>query len=280
MSTSRTRLDLALVQRGLVETRTLAQAAIESGVVLVNGSIAQSASRAIALADQVVVSAPAKRFVSRGGEKLDRALDVFGMQAANKVAVDAGASTGGFTDCLLKRGASLVYAIDVGYGQLDHRLRVHPQVIVRERTNIRSVTGGDLHEPHLEFLGADLVVADLSFISLTLPAPALAGLLKVGGNFAVLVKPQFEADRATVSAGKGVLRNPEDWRRAMQQVAASFAKVGMRTTNATVSPIHGPKGNTEFLLGGLRVQDDDERELSATDVLIDEAVDAGMELAT
>ncbi len=280
MSTARTRLDLALVKRGLVESRTLAQAAIESGVVIVNGSIALSASRAIAPTDQVLVTAPPKRFVSRGGEKLDRALEVFGFEASEKVCIDAGASTGGFTDCLLKRGARLVYAIDVGYGQLDHRLRVDPKVIVRERTNIRSVTGDDLQESHQEFHGADLLVADLSFISLTVPAPALSQLLKPGGNFAVLVKPQFEADRATASAGKGVLRDPEDWRRALRQVSVSFKQVGLETTNATVSPIHGPKGNTEFLLGGRRLEADGALSRDDTDQLIDEAVVAGMELAT
>ncbi len=250
MSTKRIRLDVALVERGLCSSRSLAQTAIAAGLVVVNGSIALSASRQVAGADQLSVSGEARQFVSRGGEKLVAALEAFSINVAGLCALDAGASTGGFTDCLLQRGAAKVFAVDVGYGQLDHKLRQDPRVIVRERTNVRYLTQEDLDEPEDPFSGVDLVVADVSFISLTKLAAVFGTLLRPSGQFAVLVKPQFEASRAEVSDGKGVVRDPEVWRRAVEGVIASFSPEGLRAESIIVSPIHGPKGNTEFVVVG------------------------------
>ncbi len=252
MSTKRIRLDVALVERGLCSSRSVAQSAISGGLVIVNGAIALSASRQVAIADQLTISGEARRFVSRGGEKLGPALDAFSLDVTGMSALDAGASTGGFTDCLLQRGAAKVFAVDVGYGQLDHKLRQDSRVIVRERTNVRYLTASDLDEPDAVFSGVDLIVADVSFISLTKLSAVFAELLKPLGRFAVLVKPQFEASRAEVSDGKGVVRSPEVWRRAIEGVVASFEAVGLCAESIIVSPIHGPKGNTEFVAGGVK----------------------------
>ena len=250
MSTKRIRLDVALVDRGLCGSRSLAQEAIASGLVMVNGAIAMSASRQVSVGDQLVVSGEARRFVSRGGEKLLAALEAFSFDVTNLIALDAGASTGGFTDCLLQHGATRVYAVDVGYGQLDHKLRQDSRVVVRERTNVRHLTAQDLHEQGDPFTGVDMVVADVSFISLTKLAQVFAELLRPEGRFAVLVKPQFEASRAEVSDGKGVVRDPLVWRRAIEGVAEAFDMVGLSPNGLIVSPLHGPKGNTEFVLCG------------------------------
>jgi len=250
VSTKRIRLDVALVERGLCSSRSLAQTAIAGGLVVVNGSIALSASRQVAAADQLSVSGEARQFVSRGGEKLVAALEAFSIDVTGHCALDAGASTGGFTDCLLQRGAAKVFAVDVGYGQLDLKLRQDPRVIVRERTNVRYLTPADLDEPDDSFSGVDLIVADVSFISLTKLAAVFGTLLKPEGKFAVLVKPQFEASRAEVSDGKGVVRDPLVWRRAVEEVATTFSTEGLRAESVIVSPIHGPKGNTEFVAVG------------------------------
>lgn len=190
--------------------------------------------------------------MSRGGEKLDAALEVFGLGIAGRRALDAGASTGGFCDCLLQRGAARVIAVDVGYGQLDLGLRHDPRVLVMERTNVRtllpeSVTaaGGDGWVP------VELITADLSFISLTVVAPVLAGpLLAPGGDLVLLVKPQFEAGRAEASRGKGVIRDPVIWRRTLFAVASALEACGAAIMGVMASPVPGPAGNTEFLLHG------------------------------
>jgi 23S rRNA (cytidine1920-2'-O)/16S rRNA (cytidine1409-2'-O)-methyltransferase len=184
--------------------------------------------------------------VGRGGEKLDAAVDRFGVTVDRRRALDAGASTGGFTDCLLQRGASSVAAVDVGHGQLHERLRQHPRVAVEERTNIRDVT--------VERLGGevDVSVADLSFISLTVVAPVLVGLTRAGGDLVVLAKPQFEAGRREASRGRGVIRSPEVWSRALESVIDAFESSGATIMGLMVSPLRGASGNVEFLLHARR----------------------------
>jgi 23S rRNA (cytidine1920-2'-O)/16S rRNA (cytidine1409-2'-O)-methyltransferase len=190
--------------------------------------------------EPVELLGPPRRFVGRGGEKLDAALEAFGIDVAGRAALDAGASTGGFTDCLLKRGAAAVLAVDVGYGQLDSRLRDDPRVTVRERTNVRNLV---LDEP------VEMVVADLSFISLATVASALLGAnAQPGADVVVLVKPQFEAGRAEVSKGRGVVRDPSVWRRVLGEVCSALLSHEAAMMGAMVSPLKGADGNVEFLV--------------------------------
>jgi 23S rRNA (cytidine1920-2'-O)/16S rRNA (cytidine1409-2'-O)-methyltransferase len=185
---------------------------------------------------------PAPPFVGRGGEKLDAALERFEIEVAGRWALDAGASTGGFTDCLLQRGASAVVAVDVGYGQLDLGLRQDPRVRVLERTNVRHLT--------LEDLGGEpvpLMVADLSFISLRTVAPALLGLAAAGADLVLLIKPQFEAGRAEASRGRGVIRDPDVWQQILEQVVGTYAQAGADLRGVMASPLLGAEGNAEFL---------------------------------
>ncbi len=232
------RLDQVLVQRGLCVSREQARNLVVGGAVLVDGRAAIKPAMTVADQAQILVVAPA-RFVSRGGEKLDHALNVFGIDVAGVIAADAGASTGGFTDCLLQRGAARVYAIDVGYGQLDYRLRTDPRVCVMERTNAR----------HLQLLPepVDLAVGDLSFISLTKVLPAVAASLRPGGRFVVLVKPQFEALREEVGKG-GVIRDPLVHAAVLGRFARWLTAGSYRILGLTVSPIRGATGNREFLM--------------------------------
>jgi 23S rRNA (cytidine1920-2'-O)/16S rRNA (cytidine1409-2'-O)-methyltransferase len=190
----------------------------------------------------VVVAAPPRRFVSRGGEKLAHALVTFGVDPRGRRCLDAGVSTGGFTDCLLQHGAAFVAAYDVGYGQVHETLRTDPRVAVNERTNVRTLRAADVGDP-----APDLLVADLSFISLATVLPTLRAVLAADAEAVVLVKPQFEADRGDVGKG-GVVRDPAVWRAALGRVAASAAAVGWAVVGATVSPLRGPAGNVEFLL--------------------------------
>ncbi|MDQ3108016.1 MAG: TlyA family RNA methyltransferase, partial [Actinomycetota bacterium] len=214
----RRRLDAELVRRGLVETRHQAQEAIAAGRVLVGGAPADKPARMVGADQPVVLVGPPPRFVGRGGEKLEAALAGFGVPVEGHRALDAGASTGGFTDCLLQRGARHVVAVDVGYGQLHERLRADPRVTVMERTNVRSLV---LVDP------VDLVVGDLSFISLSTVAPALLGTnVRSGADVVVLVKPQFEAGRAEVSKGRGVVRDPVVWRRVLGEVCSALEAQG------------------------------------------------------
>jgi 23S rRNA (cytidine1920-2'-O)/16S rRNA (cytidine1409-2'-O)-methyltransferase len=209
--------------------------------VLVGGSVADKAARLFGDGEPLRLIGPPPRFVGRGGEKLEGALDRFEIAVAGRW-VDAGASTGGFTDCLLQRGATEVVAIDVGHGQLHERLRADPRVDVRERVNVRLLGPGDLGEP------ADGVTADLSFISLAVVLPNLVGLARAGADLVVLVKPQFEAGRAEVSRGRGVVRDPEVWARALTAVVAAAGSAGAAMMNAMTSPITGADGNVEFFL--------------------------------
>jgi 23S rRNA (cytidine1920-2'-O)/16S rRNA (cytidine1409-2'-O)-methyltransferase len=227
----------------LVATRGEAQEAIAAGRVTVGGAPADKASRLVAVGDPLVVEGVARRFVSRGGEKLEAALDTFAIDVAAKRALDAGASTGGFTDCLLQRGAAFVVAVDAGRGQLHQRLLTHPQVASLERTNVRHLT--------LAAVGGQafpLVVADLSFISLRTVAPVLVGeLAGRGADVVALVKPQFEAGRAEASKGRGVIRDPAVWMLALEKVASAFEQAGAAIMGAMVSPLKGADGNVEFL---------------------------------
>ncbi len=187
------------------------------------------------------VTAPPHRYVSRGGNKLEAGLNRFRIDPTGRRCLDAGSSTGGFTDCLLQHGAAHVTAVDVGHGQLHERLRRDPRVTVLERTNVRNLTAHDLHHP------PDLVVADLSFISLRLALPALRRVAAPDAEAVVLVKPQFEAGRKDVGRG-GVVRDPRVWRAAILQVAASAAELGWGSPGVAPSPLLGPAGNVEFLL--------------------------------
>ena len=238
--TGRRRLDAELVRRGLVPSREAARALVLGGKVTVAGAPAPKPARLVSASEPIEVAGPPPRFVSRGGDKLDAALDRFGIDVAGRRALDAGASTGGFTDCLLQRGAAGVTAVDVGYGQLHERLRGDHRVRVLERTNIRHFTA------EVPF---DVVVADLSFISLSTAAPALVGdNAAPGADVVVLVKPQFEAGRAEVSRGRGVVRDPAVWRRALVEVGAALGRRGAAMMGAMVSPLRGPEGNVEFLV--------------------------------
>jgi 23S rRNA (cytidine1920-2'-O)/16S rRNA (cytidine1409-2'-O)-methyltransferase len=247
--------------------------------VLVAGAVADKAARLVALSDAVVVEGPGRRYVSRGGVKLEAALERFGIDVHASIALDAGASTGGFTDCLLQRGASFVYAVDVGHGQLDPRLRADARVEVLERTNIRDVDPAHLSRPDRPFHPVDLVTADLAFISLRAVMPVLTGpVIRRGGSIVVLVKPQFEAGRREVSRGKGVVRDPVVWRQALVDVGSAMSEAETGIMGVMVSPILGPAGNAEFLLYGIVGANPSDRSVSES--LFDEVISAASELAT
>jgi 23S rRNA (cytidine1920-2'-O)/16S rRNA (cytidine1409-2'-O)-methyltransferase len=234
----RSRLDLALVARGLAESREKAQALIVAGLVTVDGRPAGKSAELIGPDAELTVET-SHGFVSRGGEKLEHALATFGIAVDDLVCLDAGASTGGFTDVLLRRGARRVYAVDVGHGQLDWRLRGDARVVVMERTNVRTL--GSLPEP------IDLAVADLSFISLRLVLPTVGRLTRPGAPIVALVKPQFEAGRDQVPRG-GVVRDAAVHRRVLVDLWAWAEANGLTPCGLTPSPIRGPAGNVEFLL--------------------------------
>ena len=240
----RRRLDAELVRRGLVESRGAAQEAIRAGSVTIDGAPALKAATQVHPGQALVVSAPPRRYVSRGGEKLAHALARFAVDPGDLRCLDAGISTGGFTDCLLQHGAASVLAYDVGYGQVHERLRSDARVLVNERTNVRELTPADLPAP-----APDLLVADLSFISLALVLPGLLRLVRDRRDAAaiVLVKPQFEARRHEVGKG-GVVRDPAVWQRCLEQVVASARSVGWDAVDVTASPLRGPSGNVEFLV--------------------------------
>lgn len=232
-----------MVRRGLAPTRERAQALLGDGQVIVKGSLATKSARLVSADEPIELIGPAPKFVSRGGYKLEAALDAFSIEVASRRCLDAGASTGGFTDCLLQRGASSVVAVDVGYGQLHERLRSDERVKLFERTNIRNIT--------VEYIGGpcSLVVADLSFISLRLVLDALMGCLddRVSSELVVLVKPQFEAGRKEVSRAKGVVRDPIVWREVLDDLGNTIHAAGAAIMGVMVSPITGAEGNVEFL---------------------------------
>jgi 23S rRNA (cytidine1920-2'-O)/16S rRNA (cytidine1409-2'-O)-methyltransferase len=239
---TRRRLDAELVRRGLVGSREQARQAVVDGRVLVGGAPAAKPDRLVDPGDAVVVLGPPPQYVSRGGHKLAAALDEFGLDPAGARVIDAGSSTGGFTDCVLQRGAAQVVAVDVGRHQLHERVRADPRVVVREQTNIRHVGPDDLGGP------APLVVADLSFISLRTVLASLLALVAPGGRLVALVKPQFEAGRAEASRGKGVIVDPDVWRRVLGEIKSDVVSHGAAMMGAMVSPLTGADGNVEFLV--------------------------------
>lgn len=238
----RRRLDLELLRRGLTESRQQARHLIDAGRVLVSNAPADKAGRLVAPGEPIRVLGPPARFVGRGGEKLAGALERFDLDPRGRRALDAGASTGGFTDALLQAGAESVVAVDVGRAQLHERLRDDARVDVREQTDIRRVRAEDVGGP------VDVVVADLSFISLRAVIDALLVLVAPGGDLVVLVKPQFEAGRAEVSKGRGVIRDPAVWRRVLDEAVVAIEAAGGAIMDAMVSPLRGADGNAEFLV--------------------------------
>jgi 23S rRNA (cytidine1920-2'-O)/16S rRNA (cytidine1409-2'-O)-methyltransferase len=239
------RLDLALVERGLCESRTQSQRAIMAGLVTVNERRAAKAGDMVSSEDVLGLLAREK-YVSRGGHKLEHALVHFSANVSGATALDIGASTGGFTDCLLQHGAAMVYAVDVGQGQLAWKLRTDPRVVVMERTNARQLSPAVFGSVGPIF---DWVVADCSFISLRLILPASASVLKPRGTMIALVKPQFEAGKAEVDKGEGVIRDPLIHSRVLAELEAfvGVAGLGLVWRDVVASPLLGPAGNKEYL---------------------------------
>ncbi len=239
------RLDQELVERGLCESREKAKRAIMAGLVQVNGQLAKKPSDSVHPNDRLHLVA-AEKFVSRGGYKLEHALNEFGLNVAGLTAIDIGASTGGFTDCLLQRGVTRIYAIDVGQGQLAWKLRQDPRVVSMERTNARSLSPRSFPPG---FTLADLAVVDCSFISLRKILPATVALLRPSGNLVALVKPQFEAGRKEADRGAGVITDPAIHRRILQELEEFVSgQPGLAWRRVVASPLLGPAGNKEFLV--------------------------------
>jgi 23S rRNA (cytidine1920-2'-O)/16S rRNA (cytidine1409-2'-O)-methyltransferase len=238
------RLDALVVERGLAASRERARALILAGDVRVGGRPITKAGTAVPRDAEVTVAAPDHPYVGRGGLKLAHALDTFGVAVEGRLALDIGASTGGFTDVLLQRGAARVVALDVGHGQLDWKIRSDPRVDVIERVNARTLTAADLPPALTSF---DLVTVDVSFISLRQILPALPPLLRPLADVVVLVKPQFEAGRAEVGKG-GIVRDAVVHARVVEEVAAAADALGLGRAGTTDSPIAGMEGNREFLL--------------------------------
>ena len=234
------RLDVLLVQRNLIESREKAKAVIMSGDVFVSGQRVDKAGTMVSLDAEIEVRGNVCPYVSRGGLKLEKALRDFGVDPTGYVCSDSGASTGGFTDCLLQQGAKKVFAIDVGYGQLAWSIRTDPRVVCMERTNIRYVKPEDLGEP------LDLSVVDVSFISLGIVLPAIKELLKEDGQVLCLIKPQFEAGKEKVGK-KGVVRDPAVHLEVLQNFVALAKRLEFTIRDITFSPVKGPEGNIEFL---------------------------------
>jgi 23S rRNA (cytidine1920-2'-O)/16S rRNA (cytidine1409-2'-O)-methyltransferase len=232
------RIDILLVEKGLAESRSIAQRLVMARQVRVNGQVVHKSSQMIETSADIILDT-GPRFVSRGGEKLAAALDSFPITVEEKVCADVGASTGGFTDCLLQNSASRVYAIDVGHGQLHWKLRNHPKVVVMERTNARTLKS----LPEI----IHLVTIDASFISLRLLLPVVVGWLEEGGDVIALVKPQFEAGKKAVGRG-GVVKNPEIHRMVLEKVISYATELDLIPQDVIQSPLTGPKGNLEFLL--------------------------------
>ncbi|MGM9521661.1 MAG: TlyA family RNA methyltransferase [Oscillospiraceae bacterium] len=236
----KTRLDTLLVERGYFESREKAKAVIMSGEVFVNGQRADKPGTAYPPEVPIEVRGGEPKYVSRGGFKLEKALDSFGGDPSGRVCIDCGASTGGFTDCMLKRGAEKVYSVDVGYGQLAWSIRSDPRVVVMERTNVRYIT------PDMFPVRPSLATIDVSFISLSLVLPAVRQVLTADGEVFCLIKPQFEAGREKVGK-KGVVREPETHVEVLEGFIKNAESAGFFVENMTYSPIKGPEGNIEYL---------------------------------
>jgi 23S rRNA (cytidine1920-2'-O)/16S rRNA (cytidine1409-2'-O)-methyltransferase len=247
---TRRRLDAEIVRRGLVSSRAEAEEAVRSGRVTVSGVRATKSSTLVDDASAVVLGGHDRRYASRAGIKLAAAIERFGIDVSGRMCLDAGASTGGFTDCLLQAGAARVLAVDVGYGQLAWELRTDDRVTVWERTNVRTLT------PEAMPFAPDLVVADLSFISLRLVLPTLTAVANRGADLITLVKPQFEARPEQVGSG-GVVRDPRVWREVLDAVVEAGHREDLAVGGAMASPLPGPAGNVEFLLHLCRGQDGD-----------------------
>jgi 23S rRNA (cytidine1920-2'-O)/16S rRNA (cytidine1409-2'-O)-methyltransferase len=240
-----TRVDQALVERGVCDSREKAKRAVMAGQVLVNGQPARKPSDTVNSTDELTLAAPEK-FVSRGGHKLEHALHHFQLEVSGQMAVDLGASTGGFTDCLLQAGATKVFAVDVGHGQLAWELRQDQRVVVMEKTNARHLTPAQMPPP---FAGADLVVIDCSFISLRKILPPAVALLRATGKIVALIKPQFEAGKAEADKGAGVITDPVIHERVLRELEQFVAgQAQLRWYGVTESPLLGPAGNKEFLV--------------------------------
>jgi 23S rRNA (cytidine1920-2'-O)/16S rRNA (cytidine1409-2'-O)-methyltransferase len=235
------RLDKILVDRGLVQSRERARALILAGEVLVDGKMVDKAGEMIDTSAEVALGGKGIPYVSRGGLKLERALDEFRIDITGKVAMDVGASTGGFTDCLLQRGARKVYAVDVGYGQLDIKLRSDPRVVNIERQNIRYLEGGAIPEP------VDIATIDVSFISLLKVIPKVMEFVKKDGEVIALIKPQFEVGKGEVGKG-GVVRDEAKQMEVVKKIETFCKETGLDVIGVVESPILGPKGNREFLI--------------------------------
>jgi 23S rRNA (cytidine1920-2'-O)/16S rRNA (cytidine1409-2'-O)-methyltransferase len=238
---ARRRLDAELVRRGLVDGPQQARELVRAGLVSVGGAPTSNPATLVAGDEPVLLATPGRPYASRAGGKLDAALERFGVDVAGLDCLDAGASTGGFTDRLLRAGARRVAAVDVGYGQLAWRLRIDPRVTVLERTNVRDLTA--------ELVGfrPDLVTVDLSFMSVRTALPVLLEVSAPDARLVILVKPQFEVGRRVVGKG-GVVRDPAEWRRVLAEVAEVAARLGAPAQAAMASPLLGPAGNVEFLL--------------------------------
>ena len=234
------RLDVLLTEQGYADSRAKAQAIIMSGLVYVNGQKADKPGMSFEETVELEVRGATCPYVSRGGLKLEKALRDFGVDPTGFVCSDSGASTGGFTDCLLQQGAKKVFAIDVGYGQLDWKIRSDPRVVVMERTNVRYVTPEELGEP------LDLSVVDVSFISLRIVLPVIKTFLKSTGQVLCLIKPQFEAGKEKVGK-KGVVRDPAVHQEVLDDFVALTKEIGFTILGMTFSPVKGPEGNIEFL---------------------------------
>lgn len=241
MAEGKTRIDLLMLQRGLVPSRQRAQALLMGGAVLVDGRPVEKAGTLVSTGADIQVRGSDHPYVSRGGMKLKTAIDTYELDVTGLTCLDVGASTGGFTDCLLQHGAAHVTAVDVGYGQIAWSLRQDHRVTVIERTNIRNLPADAL--PAL----ADLITIDTSFISLRIVVPAALGFLKPGGRIVALIKPQFEVGRGQVGKG-GVVRDPALHERVVTDLSAVFQDLGLRVTPVVPSPVLGPKGNREFLV--------------------------------
>ena len=239
------RLDQALVERGLCESREKAKRAVMAGQVLVNGQVARKPSDTVKAEDHLQLN-EGEKFVSRGGFKLEHALEHFHVEVHGATAVDLGASTGGFTDCLLQRGATRVYAVDVGHGQLAWSLRRDPRVVVMEKTNARELTSERFPQP---FVPADIVVIDCSFISLRKVLPPAIALLRPAGKVVALLKPQFEAGKAEADRGAGVIRDARIHQRVLAELKTFVGELPSLAWRGVVeSPLLGPAGNKEFLV--------------------------------
>lgn len=237
---SKTRLDVALVERGLCESRQKAQAAIMAGLVTVNAQKVTKAGAGVAEEDAIEVKGPAIPYVSRGGLKLEKAIKLWEIDLSGKICADIGASTGGFSDCMLQFGAEKVYAVDTGYGKLDWKVRTNPRVVALERTNARYLTREQVPDP------LDFASIDVSFISLRLILPALRGVIRDGGEVVCLIKPQFEAGRENVGK-KGVVRDPAIHLQVLEHFLEYAADNKFHVKSLTFSPIKGPEGNIEYL---------------------------------